>query len=178
MTVPGLFCPEGACNRAGIWLYCRWSAAAARRQGGATWSQKRSWKRWLWFFSLPAATVILYKLSDDLPQIAHVIGWIIGILAPFIGGFVLAFLLYAPSRALEKLFLRRKARLWQKLARPLAIGIVYLLLLGLLTLAIYLLIPQLKSSLTSLATALPGLCRYGAAEAGGIHQAGRPAGSL
>lgn len=118
--------------------------------------QKRSWKRWLWFFSLPAATVILYKLSDDLPQIAHVIGWIIGILAPFIGGFVLAFLLYAPSRALEKLFLRRKARLWQKLARPLAIGIVYLLLLGLLTLAIYLLIPQLKSSLTSLATALPG----------------------
>ncbi len=118
--------------------------------------KKRPWQKWLWYFSLIAALILLYKLSGNLGQIGNVISWCAGILTPFIGGFALAFLLHGPSQRLEKLFLRFKGKAWQKLARPLALLIVYLLLFGLVGLAVSLIIPQLITSLRELFRAIPG----------------------
>ncbi|MBQ4332460.1 MAG: AI-2E family transporter [Clostridia bacterium] len=119
-------------------------------------SRKESVRRWLWYFSIPAATILLYKLSDNLGQAIGVVGTLIKILAPFVGGFILAFFLYGPSAWLENRLLKLKGKAWPKLARPLALTVVYLLLFGLLTLLVYLVIPVLTKSLTDLAGALPG----------------------
>ena len=119
-------------------------------------NRKESVRRWLWYFSIPAATILLYKLSDNLGQAIGVIGTLIKILAPFVGGFILAFFLYGPSSWLENRLLKLKGKAWPKLARPLALTVVYLLLFGLLALLVYLVIPVLISSITDLAGALPG----------------------
>jgi len=117
--------------------------------------KKTSLRRWLWYFSIPAAAVLLYKLSDNLPQAVDLVGTLIGILTPFVVGFVLAFFLYAPSRWLEERFLRLKGKAWKKLARPLSLVAVYAALLGALALLVSAIIPLLTSSVSGLASSLP-----------------------
>lgn len=113
-------------------------------------------RQWLWWFSLAAAIILLYKLCSNLTQIGPVLGTVAGILAPFIGGFALAFFLHGPCNWIEGRLLRLRGRLWQKAARPISLVAVYLGLLGALALLVYLLIPTLVTSLTSLLRALPG----------------------
>lgn len=112
-------------------------------------------RKWLWWFSLGGALIILYKLSGSLSGIWDVLGTLLGILAPFVAGFFLAFLLYGPSNWLEKRFLRCRKKFWQRMARPLALLIVYLLLLGALALVISLVIPRLITSVSGLVVSIP-----------------------
>ena len=115
----------------------------------------RTGRKWLWWFSLGGALIILYKLSGSLSGVWGVLGALLGILAPFVAGFFLAFLLYGPSSWLEKRILRCKKKFWQRLARPLALLIVYLLLLGVLALVISLVIPRLITSVSGLVVSIP-----------------------
>lgn len=116
---------------------------------------KRAIKRWLWYFSIPAAAILLFKLYDNFGEALGLVGKLISILAPFVGGFVLAFFMYRPSHWVENALLKCKGKLWPRLARPLALTATYLALVGILVLVMYLLIPTLTNSLISLATALP-----------------------
>ncbi len=117
---------------------------------------KRALKHWLWYFSIPAAAILLYKLYDNFSAALGLVGTLVSIFAPFVGGFVLAFFLYRPSLWLENRFLRLEGKAWPKLARPLSLATVYLVFLGLLALVFYLVIPILISSITELSKALPG----------------------
>lgn len=119
-------------------------------------TQKQSWKKWLWYFSLVGALLLLYKLSADISQVGAAIRGIAGMLTPFIVGFALAFLLYGPSSWLEKRFRRFKGKVWPKLSRPLALTVTYVLLVGVVALVVSLVIPQLITSLTELVRAIPG----------------------
>lgn len=116
---------------------------------------KRALKKWLWYFSIPAAAILLYKLYDNFGEALGLIGKLLGILSPFVGGFLLAFFMYGPSKRVEQALLRLKGRAWPRLARPLALTITYLLLVGALTLIVYLLLPTLTGSLVSLVSAMP-----------------------
>lgn len=116
-------------------------------------------RKWLWYFSFPAAAVLLFKLYDNLGDALGLIGRLIDIMSPFVGGFVLAFFLYVPSHWLEERFLRLKGKAWPKMARPLSIFLTYLLFLGLLTALFTLVIPILISGLTDLIGAMPDYLR-------------------
>ena len=118
--------------------------------------RKQAIKKWLWYFSIAAAAILLYKLYDNFGQALGVVGNLIGILAPFVGGLVLAFLLYRPSYWMERTLLRLKGKWWPRLARPLALIIVYLLLLGIIAGVVLLLIPAFSDSITELSNSLPG----------------------
>lgn len=115
--------------------------------------------KWLWYFSFPAAAVLLFKLYDNVGNAFGLIGRLLDILSPFVGGFVLAFFLYVPSNWLEKRFAALEGKGWAKAARPLALFITYLAFLGLLTALISLVIPVLVSSLTDLVGAMPDYLR-------------------
>lgn len=122
-------------------------------------THKEKLRKWLWYFSIPAATVLLFKLYDNFGEALGLVGKLVDVLAPFVGGFVLAFLLFGPCRWLEGRFLRLNGKAWPKLARPLALTIIYLVFFGLLTAATALLIPVLISSLTDLVNAMPDYLR-------------------
>ena len=116
-------------------------------------------RKWLWYFSFPAAAVLLFKLYDNLGDALGLIGRLIDIMSPFVGGFVLAFFLYVPSHWLEERFLRLEGKAWPKMARPLSIFLTYLLFLGLLTAVFTLVIPILINGLTDLIGAMPDYLR-------------------
>lgn len=122
-------------------------------------SHKEQLRKWLWYFSFPAAAVLLFKLYDNFGEALGLIGRLIDILSPFVGGFVLAFFLLGPSRWLEERFLRLEGKAWPRLARPLALFITYVLFLGLLTALFSLVIPILINSLSDLIGALPEYLR-------------------
>lgn len=117
--------------------------------------RKNSVKRWLWTFTLVAAAILLYKLYDNFAEAVGLVGRLIRILGPFVGGFVLAFFMHGPSNLLEKQFLKAKGKWWPKLARPLALAVSYLALLGVLALVFYLVIPAVARSISALVAALP-----------------------
>ncbi|MBR0447876.1 MAG: AI-2E family transporter [Clostridia bacterium] len=117
--------------------------------------RKNSAKRWLWTFTLVAAAILLYKLYDNFTEAVGLVGRLIRVLGPFVGGFVLAFFMHGPSNLLEKQFLKLKGKWWAKLARPLALAITYIALLGVLALLFYLVIPAVVESISALVAAMP-----------------------
>ncbi|MBQ5841301.1 MAG: AI-2E family transporter [Clostridia bacterium] len=116
---------------------------------------KQGIQRWLFYFSLVTAAILVFKLSGSLPQLFAALGKLVGILSPFVIGLALALLLYRPCRFVERLLSRPKGKIWKKLARPLSLTAVYVLLLGLLALLVYLILPQVIVSLGDLFRALP-----------------------
>ncbi len=117
--------------------------------------KKRPPRRWFWYFSLVAALIVVFKLCDNLTSVVAAVNFVIGILTPFVVGGVLALLLHRPSSWLETRFKKLKGRAWPKLARPLALVIVYVLLFGILTLLMSLVMPRLATSLVELVRSLP-----------------------
>ena len=120
-------------------------------------NQRLTFKKWLWYFSLLAALVLLYKTYAGLGGVLGLVGKAVDLFAPFVGGFVLAFLLFRPCNWLEQRFAALKGKAWPKLARPLALFITYAAFFGLVTLLFYLVIPVLIESLSTLIDSLPKL---------------------
>ncbi len=113
-------------------------------------------KRWWPALLFAIAVIVAYKLIDNVDVLWNWCGRLIGILRPFIGGFVLAFLLYRPSAALERLFKKCRLRLISRPARVWSIIIVYLALAGLLALAVSVVVPLVVEGVTGLVKAMPG----------------------
>jgi len=113
---------------------------------------KRFWVSGLIF---AACVLVLYKLVDNFDVIFAFFGRLLQILKPFIIGFVIAFLLYAPTSKLENLLLKAPWGWMRKMARGLSVLVVYLVLAGLLALMIATAIPALVSGITGLIAAIP-----------------------
>ncbi len=109
----------------------------------------------LYLFLVGFALIVVYKMFDSLGEIGSMVEKLFSILTPFVVGFVIAFLLYLPAKKIENLFLRGKAKIWGKVARPVSVAIVYVLALGILTLVIYLAIPALVRALIDFVGEIP-----------------------
>lgn len=118
--------------------------------------RKKPTRRWIWYFSLVAALIVVFKLCDNLGQVVGAVGTLIRILAPFVAGLMIAFLLHHPSLWIEKKIKRLKGRFWQSVARPISLVALYLLLIGALALIVSLVLPRLADSLMDLIRSLPG----------------------
>ena len=97
-------------------------------------------------------------LLHHLPEIQGMWSKIVTILAPFIWGLVLAYLLLPLTRALEKLFSSprmRKAHIKGKFARIAAIVVSEIVLLVILTAFVLLILPQLYSSIETIVVNSP-----------------------
>ncbi len=111
--------------------------------------------QWLGLFLLGVSLIVVYKVCDNLAAIGGIVGTFASILTPFIVGFAIAFLLYGPVKWLDGL-LRRAKRQWvQRIARPTAVFVVYVLALTILALVVYAAIPALIKALTDFIDKLP-----------------------
>ncbi|MBR2405571.1 MAG: AI-2E family transporter [Clostridia bacterium] len=111
--------------------------------------------QWIGLFLLGTCLIIVYKTFDNLGAIGDVLGNFLSILTPFIVGFAIAFLLYAPVKKLDGLFCRCKWKFMQRIARPLAVFIVYVLALAIVALVVYAAIPALITAISDFAKNLP-----------------------
>ena len=57
---------------------------------------KRVITKWLYWFVFAVAVILVYKTVDNLGQITNWIKNLLGILAPFAAGILIAYILYIP----------------------------------------------------------------------------------
>ena len=110
----------------------------------------------LGFFALGVALIAVYKTFDNFQIIWDFIWKLFDILSPFVIGFALAFLLFAPVNFLEKKVSKAKPRLISKHARAFSVLLVYVAFFALIALMLTFAIPAIINGVRGLITALPG----------------------
>lgn len=113
----------------------------------------KSETKWIYWFTLAVAVVIVYKILDNFTGIGEWIGALLKILKPFLMAILLAYLLYIPSRKIEKLY--KKNKILSKKARGLAVATTYILAILVIALIINIILPRLSESVIDLASNLP-----------------------
>lgn len=113
-------------------------------------------KLWVPLFIFSAALVIFYKTVDRLPAVISGILDFLSIFSPVVTGVIIAVLLFIPQNAIEKLFKKLKdTNFFNKHSRGISVGIIYIALLGVVTVALYFVIPALVNSVKQLIINLP-----------------------
>ncbi len=112
---------------------------------------KRWWAALLWAL----AAVVIFRLVSAPAVVVYYIGKIFNILSPFIGGLIIAFLLYRPCDAIERLIRKSRRPFWQKTARAWSLLAVYLLFLGVIALIVAVVLPALIEAIRGLIENLP-----------------------
>ncbi len=117
--------------------------------------KRLGWK-WIYWFTLALAVIVVYKTFDNLSGIFSWIGTIIAVLTPFVYGVVIAFIMYMPAKKLKD-FLEKHAKLSAKGAGYISISVVYLVGLGLIALALNIFIPRLVQGIVDFINSVPKL---------------------
>lgn len=125
---------------------------------------KEKWgRRWWQALLFAAAVLVLYKLIDNVDVLWSALGTLLSVLAPFIGGLLIAVLLGRPCAALERLCKKSRFRLFSRPARLWSILGVYIGLLGLLAVIISGVVPLAVQGVTGLLESLPAYLEHGKA---------------
>ena len=110
-------------------------------------------------FCVIAAAILFYMALRFLPDLRKAMGRLLKILSPFIWGFVITYLIAPLMRLLERsvfgplcrrLFAKSKKSDGSKLARGLAVLVSELTMVAVLTALVYLILPQLYSSIETI----------------------------
>ena len=107
-------------------------------------------RKWLYWFLLGVAIIIVYKLLDNFTDIIGIVTKFFDILTPFLVGIFIAYLLYIPCRKVENAYLKSKSKFIHKKARMLSILTVCLIVLLLLIILINFILPVVFESVIDL----------------------------
>ncbi len=112
--------------------------------------------KWLFYFSIAVAVIIIYKILDNFTNITDWINNLFKILAPFVGGILIAYILYIPCKKVEEALQKtKKKRLINKYSRGLSVAIVYIMALLILVIIVNCILPILTQSLGDLINNIP-----------------------
>ncbi len=111
---------------------------------------------WLSAFLFAVAVIAVYKTFDNFNSIWAFIGTLLDILSPFVVGFGIAFMLFAPSRYIENKLLQSKNRFLKRGARLIAVAVVYIALFLIIGALLVFALPALVRALIDFLRTLPG----------------------
>ena len=115
--------------------------------------QKKGISKWLYYFLLGTALILVYKFVSDFSTLCEIVKRVISVIMPFIMAIILAYLFYKPVAFFERNF--KKNRILSKIARPLSVFLTYSIAILLIVLLINWVIPPIKNSTTELINNLP-----------------------
>lgn len=98
--------------------------------------------------------IIFYSVLQNPSMIARALGWTMGVLAPFLLGGAIAFVLNVPMRAIERHLFPQSHR-GAKLRRPLALLLALLCVAGVLVTASFVIGPNLRDAAMSVINQIP-----------------------
>lgn len=107
---------------------------------------KNHGKKWLYWFTLGIAIIVVYKALDNFSDVMGVIYKFFDIVTPFLVGIFISYLLYIPCRKIEEAYAKSKLKLIAKKSRALGILTVYIILLLLLIILINFILPVVFES--------------------------------
>lgn len=116
---------------------------------------QKHFSKWLYYFTLGLALIIVYKAVDTLGIAFSAIGNFVSIITPFIIACFLAYLLYKPSRAIEESFKNSKLKFLKKHRRGFSVLTVYFIVFIVLFIIINFIRPALADSIKELALNIP-----------------------
>lgn len=117
---------------------------------------KNHWKKWLYWFLLGVAIIIVYKALDNLGDIIGVVGRFLSIISPFFVGILIAYLLYIPSQKLERTYKKSKKKIIKRKARALSIATIYIIVVMLLIIICNVILPVVVESVVDLLNNIQG----------------------
>lgn len=109
-------------------------------------------KKWFYWVSIGVVLIVIYKLLDNFSGIGTWIQNLLAILAPFVGGVLIAYILYTPCSKLENMLLKVKNKFIKTHARGTSITIVFVAVLALIIWLMAFIVPTLLSSISDLIT--------------------------
>ena len=107
-------------------------------------------KRWFYWVSIGVVLIIIYKLLDNFSGIGNWFSNFLGVLAPFLEGILIAYILFIPCKKLENLISKSKMKFFKKHARGTSITLTYIIVLLLIVLFMTVIIPILAESIADL----------------------------
>ena len=111
---------------------------------------KNHGKKWLYWFVLAVAIIIVYKALDNFGDVMGTVMKFFDIITPFLAGIFISYLLYMPCRKIEETYKKSKIKLIAKKSRALGILTVYLIILLLLIILINFILPVVFESVVDL----------------------------
>lgn len=111
---------------------------------------KNHWKKWMYWFLLGVAIIIVYKALDNFGSIMEGVGKFFSIISPFFAGIFIAYLLYIPCRKIEEAYQKSKSKFIKKRARGLSIATVYMIVVLLLIILCNVILPVVVESVADL----------------------------
>ena len=119
-------------------------------------SIKNNLTKWMYWFLFAISVIVFYKLLDNFAIITQTIGGFINIIVPFLGGLLIAYILYIPASRIERTFQKSKNKLIRKNSRKLGAFIAYIIAILIIILIINLVLPTVISSIVELVNNFQG----------------------
>ena len=117
---------------------------------------KKNLSKWMYYFLLGVAIIIVYKFLDNFTAIGGAIGKFFNVIAPFMAGALLAYLLYIPASRIEKRFSKSKRKLLKKKSIGLSVFITYVLAILVIILLVNVILPVVIDSVIELVNNFQG----------------------
>lgn len=111
---------------------------------------KKNFSKWMYWFILAVAVILVYKVLDNFTAISNVIGEFFRVITPFLIGALIAYLLYIPSSRIEKKLLKSKKKFIKKKARGLSVLITIILAIIIITIIGQVILPVVTESVIEL----------------------------
>jgi len=109
------------------------------------------------YFTLAVAVITFFWIVTNLSTITGWIGWMFSVLSPFIGGFILAYILSIPAGGMQNLLLKTEVAFAVKFKKPISVIIVYLLFLLSIYGSMSFLVPRIIDAIADLVASFPEL---------------------
>lgn len=123
--------------------------------------EKKPIKKWMYWFTLGLSLLVVYKVLNDIGSIFNIFGEFLSVIAPFMIGAFIAYLLYLPCRKIEKALensesnKRRKKRKKEKNIRGKAVLLTYTIIILIIIVLINFILPVVVESVTDLINNVP-----------------------
>jgi len=109
---------------------------------------KKNMSKWMYWFLLGLAIIVVYKVLDNFASIGNAIGNFFSVITPFLSGLLLAYLLYIPASRIEKTF--KRSKIFKKRARGISVLLTYILAILVIMLVINVILPIITDSIVEL----------------------------
>lgn len=115
---------------------------------------KKNLSKWMYWFLLAIAIIVVYKVLDNFTAIGMAIKNFLNVITPFLIGALLAYLLYIPASRIEKVL--KKVKFLKRKSRGISVLITYILAILLITILVNVIFPVLTNSIVELVNNFQG----------------------
>jgi len=117
--------------------------------------KSRLWRSMIPYFVLGVGLILAFRLISELEFFTGIIGQFFGIIAPFLMGAIIAYILNLPCTAIQRLYLKIENPVIQKRSRPISVVTLFLTLVVLFVFLLNMVIPAIMRSIVEFAEAFP-----------------------